>query len=176
MFRVTFNIADWVAHTPKAIIAKNFGVNESVLNTLLQKNPYILNSTAATGIDVEGPVGELTGNASYVYRTLQHEPESIGGNGGTLYKIDSTNFPIAKTIAAAFVTLKPGGLRELHWHPNVGTPLSTHAELTRKQAEQWLYFHQGQGRATAYIGNSNARTFDFVAGDVGVFPDNSGES
>ncbi|RVX74846.1 hypothetical protein B0A52_01123 [Exophiala mesophila] len=157
---VTFNVADWVAHTPKAIIAKNFGVNESVLNDLPQKNPYILNSTTETTTSIQGPVGELTGNASYVYRTLQHDPESIGGNGGTIYKIDSSNFPTAKTIAASFVTLKPGGLREMNWHPN---------------AEQWLYFHRGQGRATAYIGNSNARTFDFVAGDVGVFPDSSGQ-
>lgn len=31
-----------------------------------------------------------------------------------------------------------------------------------------------QGRATVFIGNANARTFDFSAGDTGVFPDNSG--
>ena len=126
MFRVTFNVADWVAHTPKAIIAKNFGVNESVLNDLPQKNPYILNSTTETTTSIQGPVGELTGNASYVYRTLQHDPESIGGNGGTIYKIDSSNFPTAKTIAASFVTLKPGGLREMNWHPNVGGHRSTY--------------------------------------------------
>ncbi len=59
------------------------------------------------------------GNSSFVYRTLQHKPEKIGGDGGEFHKIDSTNFPISKTIAATFVTLKPGGLRELHWHPNV---------------------------------------------------------
>ena len=45
------------------------------------------------------------------------------GGGGVFYKIDSTNFPISTTLAATFVTLKPGGLRELHWHPNVSPPL-----------------------------------------------------
>jgi oxalate decarboxylase len=34
--------------------------------------------------------------------------------------IDSRNFPIAKTIAAAVVSLELNGLRELHWHLNVG--------------------------------------------------------
>lgn len=43
-----------------------------------------------------------------------------------------------------------------------------------QQAEEWLYFHQGTARATAFIGNANARTFDFRAGDTAVFPDNSG--
>jgi len=48
---------------------------------------------------------------------------------------------------------------QLHWHPN---------------AQEWLYFHSGTGRATVFIGNGNARTFDFQAGDTAVFPDNSG--
>lgn len=42
------------------------------------------------------------------------------------------------------------------------------------QAEEWLYFHSGTGRATVFIGNANARTFDFVPGDTAAFPDNSG--
>lgn len=118
---VTFNLGDWVYHTPKDILAKNFGVNASVFDTVPSKDPYIVNGTQATPIDLEinGPNGALAGNASYVYRTLQHEPEPVPGNGGTFYKIDSTNFPIAKTLAATYVTLKPGGLRELHWHPTV---------------------------------------------------------
>jgi len=42
------------------------------------------------------------------------------------------------------------------------------------QAEEWLYFHKGKAQATVFIGNANARTFDFSAGDTAVFPDNSG--
>ncbi|KAI4247327.1 MAG: hypothetical protein L6R42_009672, partial [Xanthoria sp. 1 TBL-2021] len=81
------------------------------------------------------------------------------GGGGTLANVDSRNFPIATTIAAAIITLEPQGLRELHWNPNAG---------------EWLYFHQGQARATVFLGGSIARTFDFRAGDTAVFPDNSG--
>ena len=155
---VTFMITDWVARTPKSVLAKNFGVNESVFNTVPTAFPYILNSTV-TNDTVTGGAGPLTGNSSYVYRTFQHAPEPAPGNGGTWWKIDSTNFPIAKTLAATYVILNPGGLRELHWHPN---------------AEEWLYFHSGYGRSTVFIGNGNSRTFDFQAGDTAVFPDNSG--
>ena len=43
------------------------------------------------------------------------------------------------------------------------------------QAEEWLYFHRGQARATVFLGSATARTFDFYAGDTAVFPDNSGK-
>jgi len=32
--------------------------------------------------------------------------------------LDSSNFPAATTSAAVLVEVEPGGLRELHWHPN----------------------------------------------------------
>ncbi|KAJ0343595.1 hypothetical protein KNSL1_010146 [Colletotrichum chrysophilum] len=155
----TFNIVDWLAHTPRDILAKNFGVDPSVFEKLPSTNPYIFNGTIATQNVTAGANGYLSGNSSFVYRTLEHPAEVVPGNGGEFRKIDSTNFPISKTIAATFVTLKPGGLRELHWHPN---------------AEEWLYFHKGEGRATVFIGNAAARTFDFSAGDTAAFPDNSG--
>lgn len=38
--------------------------------------------------------------------------------GASVRIVDSRSFPVSKQIAAALVTIKPGGLRELHWHPN----------------------------------------------------------
>ena len=48
---------------------------------------------------------------------------------------DSTNFKVSKTIAAALVTVKPGGMREMHWHPN---------------ADEWQYYIKGNGRMTVF--------------------------
>lgn len=155
----TFNIDDWIAHTPRDIIAKNFGLDPAILDNVPKPNPSIFNGSVSTRKVTSGSAGTLIGDASFVYRTFQHKPEPVPGGGGEFYKIDSTNFPASKTLAATFVRLKPGGLRELHWHPN---------------AEEWLYFHKGWARATVFIGNANARTFDFSAGDTAVFPDNSG--
>ncbi|KAI0592935.1 RmlC-like cupin domain-containing protein [Biscogniauxia sp. FL1348] len=154
----TFNVDDWIAHTPKPVLAKNFGLPEAVFGSVPSPNPYISNATVDTR-NVTGGNGERTGNASFVYYARDHPLERVPGGGGTLRVVDSTTFPVAATIAASVVTLEPRGLRELHWHPN---------------AQEWLYFHRGQGRATVFIGSANARTFDFRAGDTGVFPDNSG--
>lgn len=117
--RTTFNIDDWLAHTPKDILAKNFGVPESVFDKIPPSSPYIVDATVSHKNVTDAVTPVASGNSSFVYRTLEHAAEKIGGQGGVFHKIDSTNFPISKTIAATYVVLKPGGLRELHWHPNV---------------------------------------------------------
>lgn len=115
-------VDDWVGHTPRDILAKNFGVDPSVFNKVPKQFPYILNGTVSHE-NVSGGNGPLVGNSSFVYHTKDHPTEPVPGQGGTFRKVDSTTFPIAKTIAAAIVELEPKGLRELHWHPNVSQSL-----------------------------------------------------
>lgn len=129
LLRTTFNVDDWISHTPKSVLAKNFGLNESVFDSVPSPNPYIFNSTVSTR-NVTGPEGALVGNSSYVYHTFQHPSEPVPGQGGELWIIDSRNFPIATTIAATFVKLEPRGLRELHWHPNVRYSESAHDNMS----------------------------------------------
>ena len=74
--------------------------------------------------------------------------------GGEVKIIDSKIFPVTP-ISAAIVTLKAGGLRELHWHPN---------------ADEWQYYITGSGRMTVFTGATDARTMDFQEGDVGYIP------
>ncbi len=65
--------------------------------------------------------------------------------------VDSRNFKVT-TTAMAMVTVHPGGLRELHWHPN---------------ADEWQYYITGKGRMTVVATGNKARTMDFQGGDVG---------
>lgn len=139
-------------------------MNASLFDTVPSPNPYIQagnQSLAAETEGVEYPVGDLSANASSTYVRFAKDVPVIQapGGGGTIQIFDSRNFPISTTIASSIVTIKPGGLRELHWHPT---------------AEEWVYFAQGQARATVFMGSGAARTFDFFAGDTAVFPDNSG--
>ena len=79
--------------------------------------------------------------------------------GGTFKIADSTFFPISTTIAVAEVTVEPGAMRELHWHPN---------------EDEWGYILSGQARITIFSGQSNAGTFDFQAGDIAYIPSADG--
>ena len=38
-------------------------------------------------------------------------------DGGSVKIVDSHTFAISKTIAMAEVSVEPGAMRELHWHP-----------------------------------------------------------
>lgn len=69
------------------------------------------------------------------------------------------NFPASTSVAAALVHVEPGGMRELHWHPN---------------ADEWQYYLQGAARMTVFDTGPHANTMDFHAGDVGVVKRNHG--
>ena len=71
---------------------------------------------------------------------------------GTVRIADSTNFLVSKTIAATRVTIKPGGMRDLHWHPN---------------ADEWNYWIKGTGRVTVFNTGPAAITANFHPGDIG---------
>src|SRR5207244_3421365 len=75
--------------------------------------------------------------------------------GGEIRIVDSHNFPVAKNVAAALDIIKPGGMRELHWHPN---------------ASEWQFYIAGKGRMTVFMPVGSARTVDVNANDVGLVP------
>jgi oxalate decarboxylase len=79
--------------------------------------------------------------------------------GGDVRVADSSNFSVSTTIAAALVTVRPGGLREMHWHPN---------------ADEWQYYIKGKGRMTVFNTGPNAMTMDFNPGDIGYVKKNLG--
>jgi oxalate decarboxylase len=153
----TFLISDWFAHTPRDVLAKNFGVPQSAFDNLpvdLEHERWIFASDVPPAIAqdvVAGPAGPAQDR--FTHHMLAQEP--IEAAGGRVRITDSRNFPVATTIAAALVEIEPGGMRELHWHPN---------------ADEWQYHLSGRGRMTVFASSGKARTFDYQAGDVGYVP------
>lgn len=149
----TFLLTDWLAHTPKEVLAKNFGVSEETFANIPKKELYIFPT------QVPGPLvkDRVSGNGpvplSFSHRLLKQEP--IRTKSGQVRIVDSSNFPASKTIAAALVEIEPGGMRELHWHPN---------------GDEWQFYISGQARMTVFGSEGTARTFNYQAGDVGVVP------
>jgi oxalate decarboxylase len=153
----TFLISDWFARTPADILAKNFGVPQDAFADIpidVEHERYIFPGPMPGPISsdaVEAAAGTVP--QSFSYRLPSQEPVKIAG--GQVRIVDSTNFPAASTIAAALVEVDPGGLRELHWHPNT---------------DEWQYYISGQGLMTVFASGGKARTFDYQAGDVGYVP------
>ena len=153
----TFLISDWFAHTPRDVLAKNFGVEESAFDALpqdIERTQWILAGEVPGPISADSvlsPAGPVP--QPYSYKLSAQEPIKVAG--GQAWIVDSSNFPAASTIAAALVEIEPGGLRELHWHPN---------------NDEWQYYLSGKGRMTVFASSGKARTFDYQAGDVGYVP------
>jgi oxalate decarboxylase len=149
----TFLLTDWLAHTPKDVLAKNFGVPESAFAHIPEKELWIFQADVPGPLAADRVAGAGPVPLSFSYRMLAQEPMRM--KGGTVRVADSSVFPASKTIAAALVEVEPGGMRELHWHTNV---------------DEWQFYISGEARMTVFASVNNARTFNFQAGDVGTVP------
>ncbi|MDB4874331.1 MAG: oxalate decarboxylase [Gemmatimonadetes bacterium] len=149
----TFLLSDLMAHTPKDILAKNFGVAESAFDRIPQKDLWIFQAPMPGPLESDRIAGAGPVPESFSYRMLAQEPMRM--RGGAVRITDSSRFKASKTIAAALVEVEPGGMREVHWHPNV---------------DEWQYYIEGRARMTVFASTNNARTFNFQAGDVGAVP------
>jgi oxalate decarboxylase len=150
----TVLLSDSMAHVPPEVLAKNFGVAELAFKNLPKQELFIF-QTAVPGAleaDQKAAAGALGKSPSdFAFRTMQMPPTKRT-KGGEVRIVDSSTFKASTNIAMAMVTVHPGGLRELHWHPN---------------ADEWQYYIAGKARMTVVSTGNRARTMDFQAGDVG---------
>jgi oxalate decarboxylase len=156
----TFSITDWIAHTPKPLLAKNFGVPQSTFDGFPEKEVYF----ARGSVPPEKPAIPLQGQKlppqTHKWRLLAQSP-IVDNKGGRLWLVDSHNFAISKTITGAVLDLEPGALRELHWHPT---------------ADEWQYIIDGKVSITMFGSGGRYRAETLEKGDVGYIPQGYGHS
>jgi oxalate decarboxylase len=158
----TFLLSEFLAHTPPEIVQKNMGWSGQVFNQLPATELYIFEAPLPGPLEEDRRfLGEnLETKNRYTFDMAGMAPTQKT-SGGETRVVDSSNFPVATGIAAAMVTIKPGGLREMHWHPNTS---------------EWQYWIRGKGRMTVVTTEAKARTMDFNANDVGLVPSMAGHS
>ncbi|HEX9461560.1 MAG TPA: cupin domain-containing protein [Alphaproteobacteria bacterium] len=150
----TFLITDWFKHTPTEVLGKNFGAPATLFgHTPDPRERYIFPAPLPGPLASDKIPGATAVPQSFSHRMMAQTP--IKTKSGTVRITDSSVFPASTTIAAALVEIEPGGLRELHWHPN---------------ADEWQYYIEGKARMGVFASSGQARTFDFQAGDVGYVP------
>ncbi|KZV76410.1 oxalate decarboxylase [Peniophora sp. CONT] len=148
----TLLLTDWLSHTPVEALSKNFGLPPEAFARVPSQELYIFPSEEpSTDTPVEDPYGQTPIPFTYAFSQVN----ATTAPGGTFKIADSTVFPVATKIAVGEVTVQPGTMRELHWHPT---------------ADEWGYILSGQARITLFAGSSTASTFDFQAGDISYIP------
>ncbi|KLO17357.1 Bicupin, oxalate decarboxylase/oxidase [Schizopora paradoxa] len=153
----TFLLTDWMAHVPMEVLTKNFQLDESALSKIPSKQLYIFPGEPPSPDEPAptSPSGEVPNPYSFHLSSMKETKLS----GGSIKSFDSTNFKVSTTIVGSLVTVEPGGMRELHWHPT---------------QPEWDYILQGQARMTIFAAQETANTFDYQAGDIGYVPPSFG--
>jgi oxalate decarboxylase len=156
----TFSITDWIGHTPKALLAKNFGLPESAFDGFPKDEVYFARGPVPpekTPLNLEQV---RTPPETHKFRMLAQEPHSIH-KGGREWRVGADRFPMSKTVTGVILDLEPGALRELHWHP---------------QADEWQYVIEGRVSVTLFGSHGRYRTETLDKGDVGYIPQGYGHS
>jgi oxalate decarboxylase len=150
----TVLLTDWTAHTPRDVLAKSMGVSVEAFKNLPARQLYIFQGEIPGALEDDikaiGGAGNMA-RERFDFHLLEQAPTKRT-KGGEVRIADSTTFTVSRTMAAGLVTLRPGGMRELHWHPN---------------ADEWQYYISGKARMTVFATAGRARTMDFQTGDVG---------
>jgi oxalate decarboxylase len=157
----TLLVTDWVAHTPPDVLAANFSVPAATFDKIFAHDLWIFQGEAPGPLAVDqeavrNPNGPPPNPFTF---SLGSGPVAKQTRGGVIKIADSRNFKASTTIAAALVTVHPGGMREMHWHPN---------------ADEWQYYVKGSAQMTVFNTGPCAVTNNFKAGDIGYIKSNYG--
>jgi oxalate decarboxylase len=150
----TLLVTDWFAHTRPEDLALNFGVPAETFSRIPLHDLYIFQGQVPGPLraDLEQAQGDA-GPMPFPSTFQLNEVAPTGRTKGGFVKIaDSSTFKASKTIAAAVVTIHPGSMRAMHWHPN---------------ADEWQYYVAGQGELTVFNTGPKAVSQNFHPGDIG---------
>ncbi len=156
----TFSISDWVGHTPKPLLAKNFGLPESSFDGFPKEEVYFARGEVPPATPQPPLQGWKLPPLTHKYQLLSQPPHRVF-KGGREWRVDATSFPISKTVTGVVLELEPGGLRELHWHPT---------------ADEWDYVIEGNLSITLFGSHGRFRTEVLEKGDVSYIPQGYGHS
>jgi oxalate decarboxylase len=146
----TFSITDWMSRTPPDVLAQNLSLPREAIAKLPKQEVYIVQG------EVPPPAPPPPWNPNLEPSQLNHKfrlgaAPLMSFAGGTERLVSQTQFPISSTITGVLLTLKPGGLRELHWHPN---------------ADEWQYYIKGRSEIGIFGANGKYRQDEFGPGQV----------
>lgn len=146
----TFSITDWFNQTPPEILARNTGLTVQTIAHLPKGEVYITPARIPPHEPQPFRNGEpRPSQSAHKFRLLAQDAQEWPGGAERI--VDSRVFPISKTIVGAIVDLAPGGLRELHWHPN---------------ADEWQYYINGRARVGIFGAHGRSRVDEFGPGQV----------
>jgi len=145
----TFGVSDWIAQTPPHIVSRNLGLPAAALAQFPKKELYIGPGRVPPAVEELRDKDVQWFQSSHKFRLDKVPPRVYPG--GKEYLVTAKEFPIQTTLTAVHMTLQPGGLREMHWHPH---------------ADEWQYYVKGRARVGVFGSHGRSRIEEFGPGQV----------
>ena len=146
----TFSITDWVTLLPPELASRNLGLPASTFAAMPKGEAYIVQGKIPPAVAEELRNGNpFPSQFSHKFRLSETKP--LVFPGGEERIVSSLEFPIQKTMTGVLLDLKPGALRELHWHPN---------------ADEWQYYISGRARVGIFGAHGREMVDEFEPGQV----------
>jgi oxalate decarboxylase len=150
----TFSVTDWLAQTPPAILAQTLGLSAADLGKLPKDELFIVQGRLPP--EQPEPIRQkLTRTSPLTHRYPLMAQPATRLAGGEERLVSVKEFPVSKTMTGVILDLKPGAIREPHWHPH---------------ANEWFYLISGRARVGIFGSHGRYRNEDFDTGDAGYVP------
>jgi oxalate decarboxylase len=147
----TFSITDWMSRTPADVLTQNLNLSLADVARLPKEEVYIVQGDVPPdSLPALRNVDQNPAQHSHKYRLGASTPLTF--SGGSERVVTARQFPISTTITGVVMTLRPGGLRELHWHPN---------------ADEWQYYIKGRAQIGVFSAHGHYSEEEFSPGQVG---------
>jgi oxalate decarboxylase len=124
---------------------------------LLQAAPFAAAAAQASAAPAPQPKVEPIANFKFDIE----DQRGWVGPAGSAKEATAEEFSVSQSIAGVSMRLKPGAMRELHWH---------------SLAAEWAYVLEGRMRATVVMPNGQSEIAEFVPGDTWYFPRGHGHA
>src|SRR5438552_11117073 len=107
----TFSITDWIGHTPKPLLAKNFNLPAATFDKFPQREVYFARGAQPPAVPAAPRQGVRLPPQTHRFGLTSQAPTGAF-RGGRSWRLDARLFPISKTVTGMVFEIDRGGMRE----------------------------------------------------------------
>ena len=149
----TFGITDWISATPKEWLAQTFGMPAALFDAFPKGEVYLESGPVLQEPDaLEAPWPK---ESTHKFALTGNSAAARAFAGGTFRLATSEQWPVSTGMCGGLITIRPGAMLGLHWHPN---------------SNEWNYVLAGRAEVSLYGARGRGSVDVFAPGDVAYYP------
>ncbi len=149
----TFSVTDWISVTPGDWLAQDFAMPAERFDAFPKGEVYIQAGvvlTAAEALDAPWPKA-----STHKFALARISAAARPFAGGSFRLATAAEWPMSRRMCGGLITIRPGAMLGLHWHPN---------------SNEWNYVLAGRAEVSLYGARGRGPVAEFAPGEVAYYP------